>query len=908
MSRGPRDAWRFIVPEVVQTSAMDCGPAALKCLLEGFGIHVSYGRLREACQTDVDGTSIDTLEEVAGQLGLVAEQIMLPVDHLLLREARCLPAIVVTRLPSGVTHFVVAWRRHGSFVQVMDPATGRRWPTCKRFLDETYVHTFPVDAVAWREWAGSDECLGALRNRLAAIGLSTTRAASALSTCAADPGWRSLAALDATARMLAAVVRSRGVTPGQQAARVFDVLLERAAGETAAASIINEAYWSVRPAAPAPDGAERLLLRGAVVVRVLGKRAALQARTAGSEPQPEIPPLSPPLSPELVAALEELPSRPGRDLWRLLRAEGKFAPTALLASLALASAGVLFEALLFRGIIDLGRDLGLASQRLVAFGALVAVVVALLLFEVPIAAALLRLGRRIEVRLRVAFQEKLPRLGDRYFRSRIQSDMAERSHALHALRHLPDLGGQLTRGLFQLFLTVAGIAWLDPRSAPLAFVTALVAVVVPLIAQPVLVERDMRFRTHAGALGRLVLDSLLGLIPLRTHAAERAVRREHEKLLVEWGRAGLHLQRAVVGVQGLQFLACFALAAWLLLDHLSRQGAGSVLLLVYWVLNLPFLGQDITVAARQYPEERNITLRLLELLNAPEESDMPSLDTTPLSTRSEAGGAALRFERAGIRAAGHTILADVDLEIEPGSHVAVVGSSGAGKSSLVGLLLGWHRAATGRVLVDGVPLAGEKLARLRQETAWVDPALQLWNRSFLDNLDYGAPAAARPPLASIIESAELRAVLEKLPDGLQTRLGEGGALVSGGEGQRVRLGRSLQRQGARLVILDEPFRGLDRERRRALLHRARQWWSRATLLCITHDVGETLGFDRVLVVEAGHIVEDGAPSALAQQKRSRYAALLQAETALRQGLWSDRTWRRIHIDAGHLSEPERSAT
>jgi len=60
-----KDERRFLVPEVVQTSAMDCGPAALKCLLDGFGIQVSYGRLREACQTDVDGTSIDTMEEVA---------------------------------------------------------------------------------------------------------------------------------------------------------------------------------------------------------------------------------------------------------------------------------------------------------------------------------------------------------------------------------------------------------------------------------------------------------------------------------------------------------------------------------------------------------------------------------------------------------------------------------------------------------------------------------------------------------------------------------------------------------------------------------------------------------------------------------------------------------------------------
>ncbi len=75
---------RWLAPEVVQTSSMDCGPATLKCLLEGFYIPVSYGRLREACQTDVDGTSIDTIEVVANLLGVRAEQQMLPFDHLFL--------------------------------------------------------------------------------------------------------------------------------------------------------------------------------------------------------------------------------------------------------------------------------------------------------------------------------------------------------------------------------------------------------------------------------------------------------------------------------------------------------------------------------------------------------------------------------------------------------------------------------------------------------------------------------------------------------------------------------------------------------------------------------------------------------------------------------------------------------
>jgi ATP-binding cassette subfamily B protein len=109
----------------------------------------------------------------------------------------------------------------------------------------------------------------------------------------------------------------------------------------------------------------------------------------------------------------------------------------------------------------------------------------------------------------------------------------------------------------------------------------------------------------------------------------------------------------------------------------------------------------------------------------------------------------------------------------------------------------------------------------------------------------------------------------------------------------VRFGRALVRPGARLVILDEPFRGLDRAQRHALLARARRQWQHATLLCITHDVGATRTFDRVLVVEAGRIVEQGAPADLAACPDSRYRAMLEAEVTVREGLWASGVWRRL---------------
>lgn len=856
---------RLIVPEVVQTSNMDCGPAALKCLLEGFGIPVNYGRLREACQTGVDGTSIDTLEEIANQLGLRAEQIMLPSDHVLIDEAHALPAIAVVALPNGITHFVIVWRRFGRFIELMDPAVGRRWVSATRFLSDLYPHRQTVAAEDWREYAGSEDFLAPLRSRLRLLGIDNS---PAVTQAIDDPGWGSLAALDAAVRMLASLAVSGAIERGPESARLLEEFLGHAGA-------IPEHYWSVRPGAE--DG--QLVMRGAVLVRALGLAPAS------------------PASPELLAALQQPSARPGLELLRLLGADGVFTPAAIAVALLLASGAVVVEAILFRGLLDIGPSLGSAGMRLGAMAAIVFFSFAVLLLEIPLTGSLLRLGRRLEIRLRLAFLKKIPRLGDRYFQSRLKSDMAERSHSIHLIRRLPELGGQLLRYSFEIVFTMAGIIWIDPASAPIAILAAFAALAIPLASQPLLLERDLRLRTHAGALTHFYLDALLGLIAIHTHGGQPAVRREHESLLTEWARAGLNLQRAVLSLETLQFLVGFGLAIWLLASHLGRGGqAGAVLLLVYWALNLPALGQEVAIIAWQYPSYRNITLRLLEPLGALEQR-APGV----VATVQPATAASIAFENVGVVVAGHPVLRDINLSIAPGTHVAIVGASGAGKSSLVGLLLGWHRAASGSVLVDGVPLDDARLDQLRPRTAWVDPAVQLWNRPLADNLRYGLPDSPRMLIENAIDAAELARVIERLPNGLETPLGEAGGLVSGGEGQRVRLGRALLRPGVRLAILDEPFRGLDLEQRHKLLARTRDIWRDATLLAISHDIAEAMTFQRVLVLEDGRIAEDGDPQELARDAESRFHAMLQAERLVREEFWNGPQWRHLHLNNGQLS-------
>ena len=864
---------KLFASEVVQTSSLDCGPAALKSLLEGFGIPIAYGRLREACQTGLDGTLIDTVETVANELGLEAEQIMLPVDHLLLPEAKALPAIVVVTLPNGMTHFVVVWRRHGNLLQVMDPAVGRRWLPARQFVSEIYRHTMAVPAADWREFAASDDFQVPLRARLANLGIAKKAIDKLTGEALAGNGWRELAVLDAATRLLASLDAARGLPAPRHRAR----LLRKFA---AAPELIPPECWS----AAASDNANQVLLRGAILVRAKGKRKGIRQA---------------PLHATLAAAVEAPAANPARVLFHALRDSGRAVVGLLFIALIAAAGGTLVEALLFRGLLDINTHLHLAGQRAGALGALWLFSLALLLFEIPMFATGLRLGRQIENRLRILFLEKIPKLGDRYFQSRLTSDMAERSHSLHKLRQLPDQVLHLLSALAQMAATVAGIVWLEPSAAPFVLAACAASVLPIFAAQSLLAERDLRTRNHAAGLTRFYLDAMLGLIAIRAHGAERNVRHEQEKLLGDWAHAAWRLQRAIVSVEALQLIATFAcIAALFLLRPLAGAEAGRVLLAAYWALTLPMLGQDIGMLARQLPAHRNLTLRLLEPLGAPEEESGAATLRRSAGTPPGADAPTIEFHGVSVEASGHPILSEIDFAIEAGTQLAIVGPSGAGKSSLVGVLLGWLTPSQGTVRIDGEPLDCE---RLRLSTAWVDPAVQLWNRSLFDNLRYGAPPEA-PPIPEAISTAMLHGVLESLPQGLQTKLGEGGALVSGGEGQRVRLGRALARHDAKLVILDEPFRGLDREKRRELLARAREFWRGATLLCVTHDLEETRSFDRVVVVEAGRIAEQGAPAELAACGESRYAQLLAAEQRTRSGLWSGALWRRIRIHSGQIVE------
>ncbi|MFY2558653.1 ATP-binding cassette domain-containing protein [Corallococcus terminator] len=877
-----------IIPEVIQISATDCGPASLKSLFAGMGAELNYRVLREVCQTDVDGTSIVTLDEVANQLGLDSEQVMLPLDHVVVPEAKALPAIIVTLSAGGRPHFVVLWNRVGPFIQVMDPAAGRHWTRISTLLSHLYQHTTSVPAAGWREWAGSEEAAATFERRL--LNLGETQARALVARALEDSGYLSIARLDAACRASEAMIRAGAIRRGRTAAGLLQSMMAKdASGEVP----IPAAYWSVRPN---PEVEGEVSMTGAVLMRVRGWREA--SRTGEDAPRAV---LASDLATELVAKQVS----PARTLLRLRGEDSWVVPGLIAVGLVFATFGRLLQALMLRGVLDLGRDLGTFAQRATGMAILAGVALCFMLIQIPISLGLLGIGRRLEVRLRKAYFEKLPEMEDRYFQSRLASDMASRTHNIQAMRSLPALLAQAAILSLEVASITAALIWAAPYAWHLVLALAAVTLLVPLVAQKLLFEPDLRVQMHSGALSGFTLNALVGLTPIRIHGAERSLRRAQETLLVSWTKARYWVQTLSVGFEGALMLLSYGLVMLLVYSYLmGTERASLVLLVVYWALRFPILGQRLMVLSRAFPNAMNRVRRLLDVIgDIKDPRARPEAPVQePVAPAPAASGVSIVMEKVRVKGGGHTILDKVSLKIAPGEHVAVVGVSGAGKSTLVGLLLGWLRPARGEIKIDGQVLDQTAVERLRRTTAWVDPAISLWNQSLIDNLRYGNDGAHGWALSGALKGAEMLDILEALPDGLQTSLGEGGGLVSGGQGQRVRLARAMLRSGVRLAILDEPFRGLDRDRRARLLAESRRLWADVTLLCVTHDVEHTQEFDRVLVVENGRILENGPPKELLANKESRYAVLLRADQENRTLLWGGGHWRQWWLSGGQLVE------
>jgi len=221
------------------------------------------------------------------------------------------------------------------------------------------------------------------------------------------------------------------------------------------------------------------------------------------------------------------------------------------------------------------------------------------------------------------------------------------------------------------------------------------------------------------------------------------------------------------------------------------------------------------------------------------------------------------------------VLKDFSLHIKGGQTVALVGVSGAGKSTVSKLLFRFYDPTQGVISIDGTDIKEINLPSLRKAIAVVPQDCVLFNDSLRENIRYGRPAATDSDIEQAVKAAHLAEFVERLPAGLDTLVGERGLKISGGERQRVAIARAVLKQ-AHILIFDEATSSLDSHSEQAVLKAFKALAGRQTTLVIAHRLSTIVDADQIVVMHAGSVVEQGTHSALLDAS-GKYAALWRAQ-------------------------------
>jgi ATP-binding cassette subfamily B protein/subfamily B ATP-binding cassette protein MsbA len=411
--------------------------------------------------------------------------------------------------------------------------------------------------------------------------------------------------------------------------------------------------------------------------------------------------------------------------------------------------------------------------------------------------------------------------------------------------------------------------------------TCLAVLVIPymtlmfrLYARPML-DRGYREQDAEGRIYTVVEQTFSGLPAVKAFGREKL----NEELLRQTTERTVTAAVSSLSVQ-LQFKFLIQLATavgtagifWFGANSVMRgeMTVGAIVLFISYLASLYAPIEAIMYTGSTVQNAAGSARRILEILRTP-----PGVIDKPNAAPLRSANGHVQFENVSFNyVEGQPVLRNVSLSVEAGETIALVGPTGAGKSTLVSLVPRFFDPTEGRVLIDGQDLRDVQLASLRSQVALVLQEPFLFPLTVAENIAYGRPDASRTEIEAAARAAKADEFICRLPQGYDTVLGERGANLSGGERQRLTIARALLKD-APILILDEPTTALDAATEALILEAVRALIRGRTTFIIAHRLATVQHADRIVVLQDGAVVESGTHHQLVRQNGlyRRYASL-----------------------------------
>ncbi|MDP1735366.1 MAG: ABC transporter ATP-binding protein/permease [Sulfuritalea sp.] len=369
------------------------------------------------------------------------------------------------------------------------------------------------------------------------------------------------------------------------------------------------------------------------------------------------------------------------------------------------------------------------------------------------------------------------------------------------------------------------------------------------------------------------VDSLINFETVKYFNNERWEHDRYDEQMQKWEVAQIRSQISLSWLnlgQSLIIAAAVTLMMWRAAVGVAdgSMTVGDIVLVNAFLIQLYMPLNHLGVLYREIRQSLTDIERMFSLLGKNREiEDAP--DARPLFPAGPdgitGGPCEVEFAQVGFAyEANRQILFDVNFKVGAGKTVAVVGHSGSGKSTLARLLFRFYDTTTGSVKINGSDLRALQQTSVRAAIGIVPQDTVLFNDTIFYNIQYGRPKAPREEVIAAAKAAHIHDFIEKLPDGYDTRVGERGLKLSGGEKQRVAIARALLKNPP-ILIFDEATSALDSKTEKAIQAELEQVALGRTTLIIAHRLSTVMNADEILVLDAGHIVERGAHRALLER-------------------------------------------